>query len=695
MVYWNGLTIALDKLRGATPTTIINFMKARGFNAIRLYIGWGNGKNVTGSFYSGDINNPMSTWCRTFCTDLFAQAVQNGFLLVVSIADQYTSFSQDYPEEIQRGYNGGTSSSANWIDVKGPNFITMESNLVRQFVRLMRDTPGMIPWVNIDEITYTTADSGPAFYAAGMKNAYLADTGKTAPRILSTDGSYDNLTADQKQYFDYVKNAIADFFRIMAQAAFNEDPNCRFGAMVDYIWNLAWYLRDVEPLEYFGTLNNLVAEWFYGIQNQIWTGTRSLPDCYTKIWNLNPNAYHYFNYGRLTYTNGEATIRRLITEVIAKGYHGGFLYEYYDVYNNTTIDFTDLTGPKPPYENIPPPPKYWTLNVSSQGNGTTSPPAGSSIAVGETVSYTVSVTSGTLAYWELDGVNMGSASSITVPAQVANSVHTLVAVFTTKHYLTITSIPIVGIPVTVNGMATGTTPVSFSLDEGNYQIEMPTTHQSGTNIYDFVDWEDGSTNPTRIVNLTIDRTLTATYKLRVVTYALSIIGSGGGTTNPVPGTYEADEGTTATVTAVPNNGYMFVNWLLDGINKTENPINILMNMNHSITPTFEVSPPEKRYLTIVAINGQTNPAQGTYEYDVNSSVPVTATPNSGYKFKEWLLDNVQAGTQPFITVTMDVNHTVVAMFEEVTPPVQAGFPIWIIPVALIGMSVVYMISKKK
>ena len=42
---WNGLTIALDKTRGSTPTTIINFMKARGFNMIRLYTGWGNGKN--------------------------------------------------------------------------------------------------------------------------------------------------------------------------------------------------------------------------------------------------------------------------------------------------------------------------------------------------------------------------------------------------------------------------------------------------------------------------------------------------------------------------------------------------------------------------------------------------------------------------------------------------------------------------
>lgn len=206
-------------------------------------------------------------------------------------------------------------------------------------------------------------------------------------------------------------------------------------------------------------------------------------------------------------------------------------------------------------------------------------------------------------------------------------------------------------------------------------------------------------NVEKILALTSDMTLTAYYEQAPVQHSL-IIGLGaGGITNPVAGTILYNEGSSATVAAIPNSGYRFLNWTLDGANRTENPINVLMDADHSIDPTFEAlppPPPEKRYLTIVAVNGQTTPAQGTYEVDINSTMTITATPNSGFKFKEWLLDNVQAGTQPFITVTMDANHTVVAMFEEVIPPVvQAGFPIWIIPVALIGMGAIYIASRKK
>jgi len=182
-----------------------------------------------------------------------------------------------------------------------------------------------------------------------------------------------------------------------------------------------------------------------------------------------------------------------------------------------------------------------------------------------------------------------------------------------------------------------------------------------------------------------------------ITFTLTIIATTGGTTLPAPNTYTIQQGVTQQVVAIPNAGYQFTNWLLDGTSRTENPINMMMDKDHSLNAIFEllpIPPPTKQYLTIVAINGQTSPTQGTYQYEINSTVTITATPNSGYKFKEWLLDNVQAGTEPFITVTMDVNHTLVAIFEEIQI-VQAGFPIWVIPVTLLGAGVLYLATKKK
>ena len=55
------------------------------------------------------------------------------------------------------------------------------------------------------------------------------------------------------------------------------------------------------------------------------------------------------------------------------------------------------------------------------------------------------------------------------------------------------------------------TPWTSSLEEGTYKITMPQQVQVGSDIYNFKQWEDGSTNPARTVNLTVDTTITAEF----------------------------------------------------------------------------------------------------------------------------------------------------------------------------------------
>ncbi|RLE77884.1 MAG: hypothetical protein DRJ52_10970, partial [Thermoprotei archaeon] len=73
------------------------------------------------------------------------------------------------------------------------------------------------------------------------------------------------------------------------------------------------------------------------------------------------------------------------------------------------------------------------------------------------------------------------------------------------------------------------------------------------------------------------------------------------------------------------------------------------------TLTISVSPPS---------GGTTSPAPGTYEYQEGSSVTVRAYANSGYRLAYWLLDGAKAGTTPTITVVMDRDHTLTAVFES-------------------------------
>ena len=59
-------------------------------------------------------------------------------------------------------------------------------------------------------------------------------------------------------------------------------------------------------------------------------------------------------------------------------------------------------------------------------------------------------------------------------------------------------------------------------------------------------------------------------------------------------------------------------------------------------------------------NGSTNPEEGIHTYTEGEEVNVTATSDEGWQFKEWSGD--VTGTDPMITVTMDDNRSITAVF---------------------------------
>jgi len=64
----------------------------------------------------------------------------------------------------------------------------------------------------------------------------------------------------------------------------------------------------------------------------------------------------------------------------------------------------------------------------------------------------------------------------------------------------------------------------------------------------------------------------------------------GGTTNPAPGSYLYDENTLVDVLAIPDAGYRFLNWDLDGLVIADNPITVLMDTDHTLIALFEGIP---------------------------------------------------------------------------------------------------------
>jgi hypothetical protein len=226
----------------------------------------------------------------------------------------------------------------------------------------------------------------------------------------------------------------------------------------------------------------------------------------------------------------------------------------------------------------------------------------------------------------------------------------------------------------MTGGTTNPSPGTYEYDV-NAKVTVSAIPGSG---YEFDYWTlDGTKyfeNPIT-VTMNKDHTLTAYFKSLPPPSPgkarLTIVTTEGGTTVPPPGTYEYDKDTVVTIKAFPSSGYYFDYWLLDETKNTSNPISVKMDADHKIVAYFKSGappPPAKAKLGIAAMTGgTTNPSPGTYEYDVNAKVTVSAIPGSGYAFDYWWLDGTKFFENP-ITITMDKDHALVAYFKSLPPP---------------------------
>jgi len=148
------------------------------------------------------------------------------------------------------------------------------------------------------------------------------------------------------------------------------------------------------------------------------------------------------------------------------------------------------------------------------------------------------------------------------------------------------------------------------------------------------------------------------------TYTLSIDVSGGGTTNPSPGSHTYDEGTNVTITASPDSGWEFDQWGDDaaGVSITTT---IDMDSDKSVTAYFTTEIPTTRYTLTMSRNGNgvTDPPVGSWDYPDGTEITITAIPDNQWQFVNWTGD-VTNPNSATTTVTMDFDKTIIANFSE-------------------------------
>ena len=160
-------------------------------------------------------------------------------------------------------------------------------------------------------------------------------------------------------------------------------------------------------------------------------------------------------------------------------------------------------------------------------------------------------------------------------------------------------------------------------------------------------------------------------------YNLTISSTEGGEIGALgQGTFACYEGDVVSLVAIPASGYRFVGWSgdVDIIENIEAPaITIIMKGDCAITANFEAISAEQCSLTVSSSAGGlvTAPGQGTFPYDLGTTVSLAAAPATGYRFVSWTGDvnTIASINAASTTITMNGDYSVTANFELI-PPVR-------------------------
>lgn len=138
------------------------------------------------------------------------------------------------------------------------------------------------------------------------------------------------------------------------------------------------------------------------------------------------------------------------------------------------------------------------------------------------------------------------------------------------------------------------------------------------------------------------------------------------TSGTVTGAGTFDNGSTVTVAATPNEGFVFTNWTKGGTEVSRSSsyqfemngnIALVANFAEVVVGNFRIS------LSSSPIAGGTT--NGAGQFDENSTVTVSALPNPGYFFVNWTEGGTIASTSSSYQFVLTGNRTLVANYSSI------------------------------
>jgi len=257
---------------------------------------------------------------------------------------------------------------------------------------------------------------------------------------------------------------------------------------------------------------------------------------------------------------------------------------------------------------------------------------------------------------DASGTNFANSSAI-----LMNQNRTALAVWNTQYYLTVDTSP--------TGLVT--IPGGWYNQCANTTLTAPAVTGYALVYWDVDGVSQGNGNNPITVGMCGPHTATAHYS---PTYTLQIVAGPGGSTNPIPGTYNPIVGSTVQVTAVPSAKYGLDYWKLDGTNVgSSNPYNVLMNENHTLEAVFKALPPPT--VSIYPNSALISVGQNVYfSSTVASGTPpyayqwyLNGNPVTGATSSTWTFTTNTAGTYAvYLKITDSATNTAQSKTASVT-----------------------------
>ena len=206
---------------------------------------------------------------------------------------------------------------------------------------------------------------------------------------------------------------------------------------------------------------------------------------------------------------------------------------------------------------------------------------------------------------------------------------------------------------------------------GAYEINDTVTLIATANEgYKFINWIESGEVVSEEAKYTFvvenDRKFVANFELLTYNVTASANKENFGAVKGA-GTY--NHGEEVTLTAVPNEGYKFVNWTEnDSVVSTEAEYSFVITGNRSLVANF---------VTLHEVTASVNDENfgsvtGVGIYGYGEEVTLTATPNEGYKFVNWTENGEVVSEEAEYTFVVENDRNLVANFEKIEQPEEPG-----------------------